>query len=293
MNAYSGAFANWKIQYSNDDKTWYDGAQIILHGNAYCKYTVNITPEVTISDMLYLKWIPVGTTLSGSASPWKAQLRFWGGVVIGDLTKQTTPRPAGSIFFEAFDDMIGGVDYLHGGQENGLDKLGLLSDCYGQTIGSGNNPKAPASVPVTWNNLTCSLVAMRPGYAQIGHAKIHQASGWTEYQNYIGKITTPKLAEGALTLSFKAMMYRNPLIGLTSTAALDNVTADEIIVNVIGGGTFEDGTTSKTISGVSYSAFNTYTLAVKDATADTQVEFTSPSSVPTTRWFIDEICVSK
>ena len=73
----------------------------------------------------------------------------------------------------------------------------------------------------------------------------------------------------------------------------DNVTADKIVVNVIGGGTFEDGTTSKTISGVSYSAFQTQTLTIKDATADTQIEFTSPSDVPSTRWFIDDICVTK
>ena len=71
----------------------------------------------------------------------------------------------------------------------------------------------------------------------------------------------------------------------------DKVTTDKIVVNVIGGGTFEDGTTSKTISGVSYSAFGTYTYAIKGATADTQLEFTSPADVPSTRWFLDEICV--
>ena len=104
---------------------------------------------------------------------------------------------------------------------------------------------------------------------------------------------TPKLAAGNLTLSFKAMMYKCPLIDRTGTTPLDNVVADKIVVNVIGGGTFEDGTTSKTISGVSYSAFQTQTLTIKDATADTQIEFTSPSDVPSTRWFIDDICVTK
>ena len=135
---------------------------------------------------------------------------------------------------------------------------------------------------------------MRPGYAQIGHSSRQQGYDWGTYNNAIGKMVTPKLAAGNLTLSFKAMMYRCPLIDRTDTTPLDNVVTDKIVVNVIGGGTFEDGTTTtKTISGVSYSEFQTQTLTIKDATVDTQVEFTSPTDVPSTRWFIDDICVTK
>ena len=104
---------------------------------------------------------------------------------------------------------------------------------------------------------------------------------------------TPKLQAGTLKLSFKAMMFRSPLIGRAETTPLDKVTADKIVVNVIGGGTFEDGNSTKTISGVSHSEFQTQTLTIKNATADTQIEFTSPSDVPSTRWFIDDICVKK
>ena len=155
------------------------------------------------------------------------------------------------------------------------------------------NPKDPKANPEVWNGLTCSTVAIRPGYAQIGRTATNQGYSWNTYNNVIGKMVTPKLAAGNLTLSFKAMMYRCSLIGRADTAPVDNVTADKIVVNVIGGGTFEDGTTSKTISGVPYSAFQTQTLTIKNATADTQIEFTSPSDVPSTRWFIDDICVSK
>ncbi len=105
--------------------------------------------------------------------------------------------------------------------------------------------------------------------------------------------TQADILKGNLTVSFKAMMYRCPLIGRDGTIPLDNVVADKIVVNVIGGGTFDDGTKSRTISNVPYSEFQTQTLTIKGATADTQIEFTSPSDVPSTRWFIDDICVSK
>ena len=293
LNTESGAFVNWKLQYSNDNNTWYDGGQFAAYGaDAYCRYTINVTSQIEFGDMLYLKWIPVGTAIQNNVDPWdKRRARFWGGVVITGMTPENTPEPAGAVFFEAFDDMVGGVDYLSGGISEGTYRLGLLADCPGQRIGSGSNIKAPEAKPETWNGMTCLHVAMRPGYAQIGHGKAHQNPYWGSYDNFLGKLTTPKLAAGDLTLSFKAMMYRNPLIGMTKADSPDKVTTDKIVVNVIGGGTFEDGTTSKTISGVSYSAFGTYTYAIKGATADTQIEFTSPTDVPSTRWFLDEICV--
>ena len=295
LRLVNGSMHNWKVQYSNDDKTWYDGAAFVSKNAAYSRYSVTLTPTITFSDMLYLKIVPTGTALVGNTgSPFGADTRFWGGIVITDMSEQqTTPAPAGAVFFEAFDKMVGGVDYLLGGQPNGTAKLGGLADAWSKAIGSGSWT-APSATPTAWNNLTCSVVAVRPGYAQIGHTKTQQGMDWGSVDNVIGSIKTPKLAAGNLTVSFKAMMFRCPLIGRERVQYLiDKVTADKIIVNVIGGGTFEDETTSKTISGVSYSAFNTYTLAVKNATADTQVEFTSPASVPSTRWFIDDICVMK
>lgn len=292
LQLLEGAISKWIVKYSNDDQTWYDGGTFSHKNMAYTKYGVNITPTIDFNDMLYIKIVPSGTTLTGGTSAWGVNARLWGGIVITDLSEQpTTAVPSGAIFFEAFDKMVGGVDYLLGGQANGTDMLGGLSDFYGETIGS-TNIWDPSATPTTWNNLTCAVVAMRPGYAQIGHTKTQQGMDWGSLDNVIGSIKTPKLAAGTLELTFKAMMYRSPLIGRAGTAPVDNVTADEIVVNVIGGGTFEDGTTtSKTISGVSYSAFQTQTLTIKGATDNTQIEFTSPSDVPSTRWFIDDICV--
>ena len=289
-----GSIKTWELHYSNDDVNWTKGGSINALSSEYTRYNIVVTSSLTINEVLYLKLVPVGTAVNGSGDPWNKNTRFWGGIVISDMSERpATPVPSGSIFFEAFDKMVEGVDYLMGGQANGTDMLGGLADNWSRAIGSGNW-LSPSSQPATWNNLTCSLVAMRPGYAQIGHTKVHQAMNWTlDNNNFIGSIKTPKLQAGTLTLSFKAMMFRSPLIGRAGTNPYDNVTADKIVVNVIGGGTFEDGNTSKTISGVPYSEFQTQTLTIKDATANTQIEFTSPSEVPSTRWFIDDICVNK
>lgn len=291
----TGSFINWSLKYSIDDETWYDGGTVTLE-NQNRIYSITVDSQVTINEVLYLKLMPVGTQKlynSNSANSWGVETRFWGGILITDMSEvSVTPKPDGAVYFEAFDKMVGGVDYLMSGQNEWTNRLGFFADVYGTTIGS-NSDKDPKAKPEVWNGLTCSTVAMRPGYAQIGRTATNQGYSWNTYNNVIGKMVTPKLAAGNLTLSFKAMMYRCSLIGRVDTTPVDNVTADKIVVNVIGGGTFEDGTESKTISGVSYSAFQTQTLTIKNATADTQIEFTSPSDVPSTRWFIDDICVNK
>lgn len=292
LRLVNGSIKNWELHYSNDDVNWTKGGSITALNNAYTRYNVVVNSNLTINEVLYLKLVPVGTAVvSGSGEPWAKDTRFWGGIVISDMSERpATPVPSGSIFFEAFDKMVDGVDYLMGGQANGTDMLGGLADNWNSAVGSGSWT-APSASPAKWNELTCSVVAKRPGYAQIGHTKVQQGMDWGTLDNVIGSIKTPKLQAGTLTLSFKAMMFRSPLIGREGTYPVDKVTAHEIVVNVIGGGSFEDGTTSKTISGVSHSAFQTQTLKIKDATADTQIEFTSPSDVPSTRWFIDDICV--
>lgn len=299
LRIVTGSSTNWSLKYSIDDETWYDGGSINRTNiNDARMHSIVVDSKLTINEVLYLKLVPTGTaTLYNGNDPWGKDKfsQLWGGILITDMSEQpATPKPDGAVYFEAFDKMVGGVDYLMGGQSEGTNRLGFLSEIYGQTIGS-NSDTDPTAKPTVWNGLTCSTVAMRPGYAQIGRTQTNQGyRDWATYNNKIGKMVTPTLAAGNLTLSFKAMMYRCPLIGRTDTTPIDNVVADKIVVNVIGGGTFEDGTTtSKTISGVSYSAFQTQTLTIKGATADTQIEFTSPSDVPSTRWFIDDICVTK
>ena len=293
MYLKSGAVKNWKLQYSADNTTWYDAVSFATKaadGDNYLIYSYDVTPQITINQCLYLKWLPVGTETWGGGSAWGKEVRFWGGVIITDATEQqTTPAPAGAIFFEAFDNAKGGVDYWMGGRSDEITKLGGLVD-------------ATPALASSWNNLTLDKVTARPGYVQIGQQQSSYVITWTTPggTSRVGSLKTPKLAAGNLSLSFKAMMFRNPLYGRTDITVTDNTAPDKIIVNIVGGGTFDDGTTTQKIANVPHNIFQTYSLNIKNATADTQLQFTSPTDegkhsngTPMTRWFIDDICVMK
>ena len=66
-----------------------------------------------------------------------------------------------------------------------------------------------------------------------------------------------------------------------------------IVVEVTGGGTI-GGATRTTVETLSTTAFNNYTLKIEGATASTRIKFTSDAaSGEFSRWFIDDICVTK
>ena len=287
-----GCVRDWKVQYSGDDMDWKDAATISLPAYSTRIFSVDIKPQGTISDVLYLRWMPTGTVdANGSITTgFNQEVNFWGGVVLSETTVPATDIPPASIYFEPFDEIFGGVDYLSASQPNGIEKLGQLVYAHGSIIGSWTAEQK--------DGLTGSHVVMRPGYVQIGRPNDNQAYNFDTYNNNIGSLVTPKLQAGNLKLSFKAMILRDPTYGRSGGTSFKNEAAgnmlyDTIIVNVKGGGTFEDGTTSKSISGVSHTEFATYTFII-NATADTQIEFTSPTDKDkNTTWFLDDICVSK
>ena len=294
LGAIQGACVrDWKVQYSGDDVNWKDAATISLPAYSTCIYSVDIKPQGTISDVLYLRWMPTGTVgATGSTTTgFNLEVNFWGGVVLSETTVPATDIPAGSIYFESFDEIFGGVDYLSGSQPNGIEKLGQLVFAHGSIINSWTDEQK--------DGLTGSHVAMRPGYVQIGRPNDNQAYNFDTYNNNIGSLVTPKLQAGNINLSFKAMILRDPTYGRTGGTSFKNEGAgnmeyNTIIVNIKGEGTFEDDSKSKTISAVSHLAFTTYTLAIKNATDDTQIEFTSPTDKDNnTTWFLDDICVTK
>ena len=288
-----GCVRDWKVQYSGDDMDWKDAATISLPAYSTRIFSVDIKPQGTISDVLYMRWMPTGTVgANGSTTTgFNQEVNFWGGVVLSETTVPATDIPAASIYFEPFDEIFGGVDYLSASQPNGIEKLGQLVYAHGSIIGSWTAEQK--------DGLTGSHVVMRPGYVQIGRPNDNQAYNFDTYNNNIGSLVTPKLQAGNLNLSFKAMILRDPTYGRSGGTSFKNEAAgnmlyDTIIVNVKGAGTFEDGTTSKSISGVSHTQFATYTFIITNATADTQIEFTSPTDKDkNTTWFLDDICVSK
>lgn len=74
------------------------------------------------------------------------------------------------------------------------------------------------------------------------------------------------------------------------------VDVTDIVVKIKGAGSFdsESSVTSKTLSGISTSKFDLKTLQIYNSDATTKIEFTSTAvSGKFTRWFLDDICVSK
>ena len=283
---------DWKVQYSKDNQAWYDGASFELQ-TVLKSYSVEITPTMPFSagETLYLKWVPVknGTTDGNGA-----HVHFACGVVITDVTSPDS-KATGNVYAEDFDRINGGVDYRHAGQTDGIEKLGQLGEIFGDSIENWTAEQK--------NGLSGSYVAERPGYVQIGYAtylddnrNVGATSG--NITKYVGSLVTPALtkASGTINLSFKAMCYRSPYTGREKMDADAQADVTDIVVNIKGAGSFDASSTvtSKTLSGISTSGFDTQNLTIYNSDATTQIEFTSAAvSGKGTRWFLDDISISK
>ena len=286
---------DWKLQYSKDKQTWYDGGTFELE-RILRYYSFEITPEIAFGagENLYLKWIPVGNASwnGGTTTGTNGQLHFAGGVAITDVTSPDS-KATGNVYAEDFDRINGGVDYRHAGQTNGIEKLGQLGEIFGDSIENWTAEQK--------NGLSGSYVAERPGYVQIGYETYpggNRNTGAGSTTNHVGSLVTPALAQasGTITLSFKAMCYRSPFTGRAAMSANAQADITDIVVKIKGAGSFDaaSSVTSKTLSGISTSKFDKKTLTIYNSDATTQVEFTSTAvSGKFTRWFLDDICVNK
>ncbi|MBE6218380.1 MAG: hypothetical protein E7124_10150 [Bacteroidales bacterium] len=288
---------DWKLQYSKDNETWYDGATFQIP--RILKYhSFEITPEIAFSagDNLYLKWLPVGNASwnGGTTDGLNGQLHFASGVAITDVTSPDS-NASGNVYAEDFDRINGGVDYRHAGQTDGIEKLGQLGEIFGDSIENWTAEQK--------NGLSGSYVAERPGYVQIGYATYlnddrNVGATSANITKYVGSLVTPALtkASGTINLSFKAMCYRSPYTGRASMSAAAQADVTDIVVNIKGAGSFDASSTvtSKTLSGISTSKFDKKALTIYNSDATTQIEFTSTAvSGKFTRWFLDDICVNK
>ena len=282
---------DWKVRYSKDKQTWYDGADFELP--RILKYhSVEIAPEVNFEadDVLYLRWIPTGNIgWDGVTNGQNGQIHFSSGVVISEITGPDS-EASGNVYAEDFDQLCGGVDYRHAGQADGIEKLGLLGEVFGEKINNWTDEKK--------NGMSGSNVAERPGYAQIGFATYANDNRNGAGTNQVGSLVTPVLekASGTVTLSFKAMCYRSPFIGRAAMSAAAQTDVTDIVVKIKGAGSFTPASkvTTKTLSGISTSKFDVQTLTIYNTDATTQIEFTSTAvDKKFTRWFIDDVCVTK
>lgn len=287
---------DWAIQYSKDDTEWHDGAMLSLKVSGQTKvdnrnvqmqfYTFRITPMIQIlaGETLFIRISPYGDmpVAGSSISPWNVDCRLWGAVVLTPAVAsgEVTPKPDGAVYFQPFDHLYAGADYLIG------DRLGHLSNLYGEEISEWTDERKAG--------LRGENVGERPGYAQIGLlAKDTHYMHSYKHKFMPGSLMTPKFRQtGTLRLSFKAMAFAM----FDSSRACDDSAGDstDITVEVLGGGTI-NGETSVTVSELPYDRFETYTLTVSGATDETQIRFSSKvtEEKPFARWFIDDITVSK
>lgn len=283
---------DWKVQYSKDKATWYDGGAYEFH-RILRFYSVDITPTVTFGagDVLYLRWVPSGNASwdNETTTGIGARAQMTNGVVISEVTAPHS-QASGTIYSEDFDQLCGGVDYRHAGQANGIEKLGLLGEVFGEKIDNWTEAQK--------NGLSGSNVAARPGYAQIGLATYTNNNRNGAGTNQVGSLVTPALenASGTVSLSFKAMCYRSPYTDRAAMSAKAQADVTDIVVKIKGAGSFTPASTvaTKTLSGISTDKFDLQTLTIYNTNATTQIEFTSTAvDKKFTRWFIDDICVTK
>lgn len=295
-SASGSAPANWYLRYSNDNVTWYtpaptDGPHFVIPqgktvggGKNFFYWTIDIAPQIPLErrGTLYIRISPYdGTRVdrSGAAIGNGGEIRLHSCAVVEKVPIFNTEKPAGAVYFEPFDNLTTGLDYRHG------DKLAAMLNFCGSDISVWD-----AAVK---NGLSGTHVRQRPGYAQIGFVET-QTVAHGSYTNNTGALMTPAFgASGTLTLSFDAMAYKNTSVFSSSGAKDLKGDLKSVVVEVIGGGTI-DGAAKKVVSGLTYTEFNRFSLTIDGATASTAVRFTSePASGEFSRWFIDNICVTK
>lgn len=286
--------ANWTLSYSNDNTVWYTPApadephfvipqgKTVGSGKNFFYWTIDITPQIPLErrGTLYIRVTPFNqVTVNAGTVGNGGEIRLHSCVVVEKIPSFNTQKPAGAVYFEPFDRLTTGLDYRHG------DKLaGMLNFC-GSDIATWD--------AATKNGLSGSNVRQRPGYAQIGFVET-QTVAQGSYTNNTGALLTPAFGvSGTLKLSFDAMAYKNTSVHSNSGAKDMNGDLKSVVVEVIGGGTI-DGAAKKVVSGLTYTEFKNFTLTIEGATASTAVRFTSePASGQFSRWFIDDICVTK
>lgn len=282
--------AQWSVSFSTDNITWsteqLDAAIAEKKPNVPYFFTVplNISGSLGKGTTLYIKLIPYSLSrvgdLSGTSTE-GGEIRLNSAIILSQQKTETTEIPSGAIYFESFDRIYGGIDYLLG------DKICNMALYSGNDISTWNTTEKAG--------LSGTNVSKRPGYIQIGHVPFDgtDCASTSQFINNVGELTTSALSSLSSTknvnLKFKAMAYKTK----SSIANSLDISGDKttVKVEILNGGTI-GGQTSTTVSGLSYSRFQTFSLDINNATSATKIKFTSEAaSGEYTRWFIDDILV--
>ena len=297
------AIRDWKLEYSLDMSNWHgydevsgtgEGLVEFMPAGNYTLYNVKFTAQTDIdaSDILYIRFSPIGRRACvnplSNATGWGSDVRLSVGMLVCPHVKRPSEAPQNAIWYNTFDSLTEGSDYLMG------ERLGLFDNLNGPLMGAWNAEQR--------NGMSGSNVAMRPGYAQVGYAE-YATDGITA-KSYQGTLQTPALGvEGEVNLSFKAMAFKSSRAGRTNmhnNVPEKGADATEIEIEITGGGyvaEFDGQMTEEVsqmaVSGLPVSEFRTYNLKIKGVTKQTKVVFRSVESEESARWFIDDIIVTE
>lgn len=281
---------NWEVLYSTDGVNWSAGKEpttfsipknmVGTGGKGYPFFTVDVYVDrpITRDDQLRVMIRPLNNeTISGGAfSGASCRAIFHSCLILDCLPAGTrTAMPGGAKYFEAFDGLTEGADYRLG------DRLSAMLNYAGPDIADWT--------PDQLNSMTGSNVRQRPGYAQIGYVNSIDNSH-SNYVNEVGQLTTPALGcPGTISLSFKAMAYKNKAVFSGAKDRNGDMTSG--MIEIIGGGSI-NGLTTMSFGPMSYDSFKNFEFKIEGAVDGTQIRFTSsPGSAEYSRWFIDNICV--
>ncbi len=309
MAGNSWTKALWAVSYSTDRQTWHEAQKDIFidhiceNGTYYLYYTVPVHLEAPVEagSTMYIKFTPkegyvIGKGRDESMNKYSGHgsstwLRLHSAIVLSQEVEGDTPAPAGALYFEPFDKLTAGMDYFIG------DKLAAFANYCADSLATWPEDKK--------RGLTGTHVHERPGYAQIGFVDTERPADRYSYVNNVGALTTPELGyAGDLLLTFKAAAYRSPAIRSGQNKKVSDIGTPDlrsIVVEVLNGGTI-NGLTSVRATELPVDSFGSYSYNISGATEKTRIRFTSAAEVDLegnvvenfySRWFIDDICVTK
>lgn len=289
---------NWVVEYSTDQTSWYKVSDDDItfsiptdrpygSGKNYFMYSYDIkNPKASLErrKTLYIKLHPANTDgihgepVASSGSYGRATAHSC--MIIDRIPAFSTSKPAGAVWFQPFDNLTQGADYILG------DRLcGLLNFC-GDDIAQWTQAQSMG--------LTGKNVRQRPGYAQIGYVE-SVATAHQDLKCEHGELQTPAVgAAGNYEVTFDAMAYKNhSVFSKAASAQSADYGGDsrKAVIEVVGGGTINGATTFE-ISDLDYTKFNQYTFTVKDAKPTTYLKFCGDKDSKFSRWFIDNITIN-
>lgn len=289
-------FSQWKVEYSKDGTNWYGFNKATQTGSGvfpkvtaqktmvYLSARIESEIQFLEGDMFYLKISPYGNAVvpgDAASVSWNAEARLTSGIYIGSAVPGNTPAPADAIYFQPFDNLTLGVDYLYGERLGAMDNVG--------------GPEFSEWTEVQQAGMEGEYVLSRPGYAQIGVNNSVQTTAAYTPNARPGTLTTPALnVSGNVELSFEAMAFKSHKIRKNVNAGVSDADATSIYVEVLGGGTI-DGQSLVRVDGLPTAEFKSVRLSIQGATPATKICFRSVSQSESMfgRWFIDNICVTR